>query len=244
MKEVYDLAYQPHLTNCEAVLVYGDQMNVAETASVPFEADSVRAVMFPDRGVAQDDAIQIWAKLFSGAGPDSYNRNVGSPALQTTAQGVRGESAYNVISQVGRIEIVLSRAPNGVDRGDQVPRLEDVGIAIAEAASLLRKLSSTIHAVRLALVTDLAKNVPPGAEAEEMRAALPGVEFPTGSSDLMYQFNSRRRFEFDGSIAMNRLCTWTIGQAGFVAITPGLTPQVIMRPFVGFRLTSIRPLKL
>jgi hypothetical protein len=209
------------------------------------QADSVQGVLFLIPGQQQEDALKLWAHLFKDDGPDGFQRAGASPSLGSNAWGERWGYRVGISAQVGRIDLFLNQPPAvnvGVVSGPS--RIIDVPTAAKRLSKIMKELTEHLKVVRLGLVLDLAKAVDRGSEGVELRRLLPEFPFPLNSTDIVLQFNSRRAFVAAPDIEMNRLCVWTMGQAGFMpnlfASGPNLFAQgpsmVVLSPFLSVKV--------
>lgn len=198
-----------------------------------FQANSIKGALFFVPGQPQGDALKLWGELFPGDSPDGFRRvTATSPALNSSAYGDRQGFQTTIDVQVGRVDVVIahSRPPLSTESGP--PRIADVAAGIAKVVDLLKRLSATTKVIRTGIVLELAKTVMAGDESSEILKNLPDYPFPANASDVNLQFNSRRGFNFSPDFQMNRLCTWTSGQMGFV-----VNSQIRdLAPFVSFMI--------
>ena len=203
-------------------------------------ADSIQGVLFTVQGTDQDDALKLWEMLFPNDQPDGFQRATSSPNLQSTASGERGGHNILITSQVGRVDLVVAPpAPSPVeDIISGVPRISDVTGAAEKVAVYMKQLAVRLAVSRIALVLDTAVTVPYNGEGSALAALLSGVPLPTNATEVVFQFNARRNFDTSPEVIMNRLCTWSSGQVGFIQGGPGvhLNRTVKMSPFVGLKI--------
>lgn len=203
-----------------------------------FAADSIQGVLFLSPSQHQDDALKLWDILFPNDPPDGFQRATPtSPALNSSAHGDRQGFQTTVNAQVGRIDLILAQSPQVQPSDSGPPRIAEVHGAAIKAAEFLKRLARQLKAFRAAMVIDLSKTVQTGNEAAEIIGYLPGFPFPANVSDLGLQFNSRKSFQFSTDFEMNRMCTWSSGQVGFVK-GPNMQPSsmVVLTPYVGLKI--------
>jgi hypothetical protein len=187
--------------------------------TMDWKADSVQATIFIAPTDLQRDALAIWSLVFPGNTPDAFQKAAASPNLHSSASGERNGYNVTIGSQVGRIDVTLGPvlpAMFGLQPVTSPPRIDDLTSAATAAASILKVLTGHFTPARIAIVLDLAVTVPAGREVETLRRALPAVPIPDNSTDTVYQFNVSKPFNRFPSLPMNRLCTWTVGEIGFI----------------------------
>ena len=204
-----------------------------------FAADSIHGVLFVEPGSIQNDALHLWDVLYPGERPTAFQLNPSTPALQSSASAERNGISVNIVTQVGRIELIMVGIPD-TDAGvpTTVPRITNYETAMAVAVKQLQTLADSHQVTRVSTVLDLGKTVHPGSEVDEIHKIIGRDVFPAGMGDLIFQMNSRRQFDTIPSLTMNRLCTCSSGIAGVFNTQPGLTVPipVATSPYVGVKL--------
>lgn len=204
-----------------------------------WQADSIQGVIFVAPGEAQQDAISLWGTVFDGDSPDGFQKATASPTVVTHATGLRDGNPITLTSQLGRIDIIAGPGPTVTPAPNSPPpRIENVPAVATRVTDYLRRLAKTCRPIRAALVLDLGLSIQRGRESEELRAALPGV-FPVGAVEPHLQFNVPRPFETLPDLQMNRLCTYTGGEMGFIMM--GSPPAlgggpIATTPFIGLKV--------
>jgi hypothetical protein len=200
------------------------------------QADSVQGVLFLTPGQPQVDALKLWDRLFPGDSPDGFQRASPSPSLESSAAGERKGHRVAVSTQVGRIDLTITKAGlNTPEKGP--PRVSDVLGAAERMAGLLKAMAKGNGVVRIALVVELGKTVPRGSEGKELLQLLKGFPFPANAMDIVVQFNSRTTSKVEPLVEINRLCTFSSGHAGFVTNSPGVgSGVVLMTYYVGLKI--------
>ncbi|BCA60960.1 hypothetical protein HMP09_0194 [Sphingomonas sp. HMP9] len=186
-----------------------------------WQADTIQAVVFTAPFGSAREASAVWADLFPGDTPDGYQRNPASPNLQSSASGERLGYAVSVSTQVGHIAINLNQVfrqlPGLISSPSGPPRIEDVPAATQLLVDLAKRISLESDPVRIAVVIDLGATINGELKASLFQDSLPGVPFPEGATDPSFSFNAPTRFARAAWLVMNRVCTWSTGQFGFVA---------------------------
>lgn len=205
---------------------------------MPFSADAVQGICFIEPSSRPNDAMATWQTIFAGASPDGFQRVANSPALQSAANGESDGFFFTLNVQVGRLELIIeSQHPQALVSTDSPPpRIDDVARATNVLARHLKKIATSHKTIRIAIVLDLSMELLPGDEANAMRQHLARLSLPPGATDLQFQVNVRRRFASRPEVAMNRVCSWSTGQAGFVQMTPAGPISTAMRPIVSLKL--------
>lgn len=204
-----------------------------------WQADSIQGVIFTAPGEAQADAISLWAKLFSGETPEGFQKVTASPTGVTHATGLKNGNPITLTSQLGRIDIVAGPASEVVPTNHEPPpRIANVPEVANWIARYLMTLAETSRPIRAALVLDLGATVEPGHKNDALRISLGGV-LPMGATDPVFQFNVPKTFAKLPDLTMNRLCTYTSGEMGFIIM--GSPPAlgggpVATTPYIGLKI--------
>jgi hypothetical protein len=204
-----------------------------------WQADSIQGVIFVAPGEAQEDAISLWGTVFGGESPDGFQKVTASPTVVTHATGLRDGNPITLMSQLGRIDILAGPGPAVAPAPNSPPpRIDDVPTVASRVTDYLMRLTKTCRPIRAALVLDLSSNVERGRESDRLQTALPGV-FPVGATEPHFQFNVPRPFEALPDLQMNRLCTYTGGEMGFIMM--GSPPAlgggpIATTPYIGLRI--------
>jgi hypothetical protein len=208
------------------------------------QADSVQAVIFLMAGAPQEDALKIWERIFPGDSPDGFNRNNAAPTLQSTASGERDGHNFTVLSQVGRVDIILGpKQSGGVMPLGAPPRIQDIHSAVPAMVNIWKRVLPSVKASRLAFVLDFSQSVAAGEEAKGMSELIPVIPLPENSTDVIFQFNQRRMFGCVPDLMMNRLCTWSMGMVHMFSVGVGgrSGAPTMASPFIGFKIDLSTP---
>ena len=169
-----------------------------------WNAQSVQAVFFvaTTEGLKADDIFQkIWETE-----PETSTRNKvprpDNPFLSVAA-GQVADFASEIQVQPGRVDIHVVA----------VAEHEEPGFATINAENAIRDLAQRVGAVnaisvpivRLALVSNLLNPTDNLDSANNIIFNLLGFDPQITGTDITFQFNSRKPFGFESSLAMNRL---------------------------------------
>lgn len=202
-------------------------------------ADSVQGVLFPEHGTKQEDAKNLWGRVFPGDEPDQYQKATASPTLVSTASGEREGCGVAISVQVGRINLIIGPVqPNGLaGPQDGPPRLANVPEITLRLGNYLKRISANYKITRAAIVVDFAKTAPLELVSRMMLDEIPFLNLPKDSTDINIQFNVRRSLKIDPDIALNRLCNWVTGQVGFLVGNGLVSPnQISLTPYIGMKV--------
>ncbi|MEG3169927.1 hypothetical protein U1737_17180 [Sphingomonas sp. LB3N6] len=207
-----------------------------------WKADSVQAVMFIPPTDTQRDALALWALVFPNNSPDAFQKAAASPNLHSSASGERNGFNITIGSQVGRIDVSFGPVMPpmfGLQPVLAPPRISDIQGAVYGANAILKTLGGIFSPSRIAIVLDMAVTVAAGNEVSVLRSALPSIPIPDNSSDTVVQFNVPRSFEKYPMLPMNRLCTWSVGEIGFIIgnnLGTAVNNGFQLTRFVGFKI--------
>ncbi|WP_232494897.1 hypothetical protein [Novosphingobium kaempferiae] len=189
--------------------------------------DGITAVFFGQPALReQPDATDVWAKLFDGAKPDAYNRNVSGPLPFSTAQGLWGNDNVQVTAQVGRIDLQWTRPP--ADEMGRPQQFHDVQKSLRTVVDALKRLAATTSPARLALLVNTSSKTLDSDPAEALSSLLGKVFFPPEATDAIYRLNLRRELTSAPNISLNRLSVWQTGVHQLFGFNPNdATPAVL-----------------
>ncbi|MGY4281491.1 hypothetical protein ACVWXO_000711 [Bradyrhizobium sp. LM2.7] len=179
-----------------------------------WKGDQLQAAFFLRRGT-QLTAAEVWKDVFGGSS-DSFQRD---PATGVSnASGARQGRQLGVVCQLGRVDISCLPAPLGTQ--EEFPQIENVSDALKELCEYSAKFAAGVALARTALVATLSTQVANSEEGIKRLRDLTGVNFPVGTIDPVYQFNVRTPIG-PKSIEVNRLCTWSAGEAQLLTVAAG-----------------------
>lgn len=203
-----------------------------------FSADAVQGVCFIEPSSRPDDALRMWSAVFPNGGPEGFQRVANSPTLLSFANGEQGGFFCSLNVQVGRIDIVLNRRnpQTLISVNEGPPRIENIKEAVDFLALHLQNATTHQKVMRIGIVLDLTMDSVLGAEAEAMRSQLAHLHIPQNATDVQFQMNVRKQLECQPNLAMNRLCAWSSGQAGFFQITPTGPVAGQLRPVITMKV--------
>lgn len=183
-------------------------------------ADSVIAVLFGQPvPMGQADAQDIWATLFEGTKPDSYNRNIAAPLPLSTATGRWDEASVQITVQPGRVDLAWTKPP--ADEMQRPQQFADITKAVETASITLKKLVASMKPVRLALVANTSSKTGDLDPAQALSSLLGRVYFPPNATDSLYRLNVQRDISYASGLKLNRLSTWQTGVQQLVAFDNG-----------------------
>jgi hypothetical protein len=206
-----------------------------------WRSDLIQAVIFPQPGQSQPEALKLWTSIFGDRGPDNFQRASSSPQSQTTASGKIDEFSWTIASQLGRIDVYCQAAPvDGTNELPEVtpPQIENYADVCKKVSFVASKVAAQTNVARLAIALQLSEHVDVGKEAI-LVAEKTGIAFPNDSLDPIYQFNVRSPFKTFPTVQMNRLCTFSAGLYQLVAVGQIGTPVPVAmasKPFVSFKI--------
>jgi len=170
------------------------------TEKISWQVDVVRLTLLGSVDVAPSFS---WAAL-TGLQPESVTSR---PNQQLNVEEGPWENGHLAVNgQPGRIEVIFSAIPKDPM---SIPSLGDIRTILPKFEALTTKAKFPVSA-RIAVGIRL--NAFPGDQEKSDRlisAALPEVRLPAGSTDVVVQYNSPKKYPKIGGLVVNRIIKWS-----------------------------------
>lgn len=168
------------------------------------------------RGGPQFDAIKLWSLAFSES-PSGFQTI--APG-HTISQGIKDNDNVQIISQTGRIDILIQGPPPNPAQPKFVV-LADINATINRGLAIVDILLNHVQVGRTACVIQGSNlsNSPEGAVLK-MAEMLPMLPVPAETSDLHYQVLVTRDSKLVSGRRIRKVCRWQTAQMQMVTIDP------------------------